>query len=138
MKLNIKKARMWAFYWAMVGGGTFVMFFLVTSVWIGFSVRQKCELAKARYEGSCTEAMSQFLDDERNPIRERNDMIWALGQYGDSAALPVLEKYYTGNIPDREPWDKVISQYELKKAIKLAGGGFNITALIWRSGLIME
>jgi hypothetical protein len=55
-----------------------------------------------------------------------------LGEFGGSRALPVLQKYYTGNIPDREPLDEMISQYELKKAIELASGGPNITAWLWR------
>ena len=128
-------------YGALVGGSVFLFIFLVTTTWIGFSVREKCELAKEKYEGGlsagrqgCTEAMSQYLDDEQNPIGERNHMIWALGQLGEPGALPILEKYYTGDIPDREPWNSVISQYELRKAVKLARGGFNAGALVWRLG----
>jgi len=117
-------------YGVLAGGSVFI--FLITATWIGFSVREKCELAKGKYEGDCTEAMSQYLDDVHNPIGERNHMIWALGQLGEPEALPILEKYYTGVIPDREPWNDVISQYELKKAIKLARGGFNATAWVWR------
>jgi hypothetical protein len=73
------------------------------------------------------------LEDENRSFKARNSAIWALGQFGDSRALPVLEKYYTGNIPDREPLNGTISQYELKKAIKLAKGGTNISAFIWRT-----
>jgi hypothetical protein len=135
MKLNTKNTKNWFMYWAVVGVGLFVLFFLVTSTWIGFSVREKCMLSQGRYGGDCVEALSAHLDDENNPYGERNDAIWALGQLGDGRALPVLEKYYTGNIPDREPWNKTISQYELKKAINLSGGGFNITAIVWRCGL---
>jgi len=54
---------------------------------------------------------------------------------GDSRALPTLQKYYTGNIPNREPLDGVISQYELKKAINLTSGGVNLTAIFWRYGI---
>lgn len=134
MKININKTKRWLIYWAVVGAGTFILFFLVTSVWIGFSAREKCKTAQARYEGSCTEALGKLLDDESNPLSERNDAIWALGQFGELEALPVLEKYYTGNIPDKEPWNEVLSQYELKKAIKLINSGFNATSFIWRSG----
>lgn len=122
----------WMLYWITVGAGTLVLFYLVTSVWIGQSVHEKCAQAEARYDGDCVSAMSQFLDDEGNPVGERNDMIWALGQMGDARALPTLEKYYTGEIPDQEPWNSVISQYELKKALKLARGSFNATAWVWR------
>jgi hypothetical protein len=52
--------------------------------------------------------------------------------------LPVLEKYYTGDIPDREPLDRMISQYELKKAIDLASGGTNVASLLWRDFIDWE
>lgn len=118
----------------MVGAGTFVLFFLITSAWIGYGVREDCKLARGRYgeELECVDALMAHLEDESNPYGERNSAIWALGQLGDSKALPVLESYYTGDIPDREPWNEVISQYELKKAINLASGGFNATAIVWR------
>jgi hypothetical protein len=131
MKINKKATRDWLFYWIAVGGGAFILFFLVTSTLIGHDAKENCKIAQAKYGGDCTEALSAFLDDDSNPIGERNHAIWALGQFGDPAALPVLEKYYTGEIPDHEPWEGVISQYELKKAIKLASGGFNITHLVW-------
>ncbi|HQM15819.1 MAG TPA: hypothetical protein PLM16_01280 [Candidatus Woesebacteria bacterium] len=54
---------------------------------------------------------------------------------GDKRAKSVLDKYYTGVIPDREPLDDTISQFELEKAIKLFNGGTNITAWIWRDRL---
>jgi hypothetical protein len=59
-------------------------------------------------------------------MRHRNSAIWALGQLGDGRALPALERYYMGIIPDREPFDEMISQYELNKALHLAKGGTNI------------
>ena len=58
-----------------------------------------------------------------------------MGQIGDSRALPVLQNYYTGNIPPREPLSKTISQYELQKAIDLARGEFNLSAWAWRNSL---
>ena len=132
MKLNLIKTKAWLLYWFVVGIGLAVLFLLVTSTWIGFSVKEKCMLAQGRYGGDCVDALGKHLDDSDNPFGERNDAIWALGQLGDNRALPMLEKYYTGDIPDREHWDETISQYELKKAINLAKGGFNITAGIWR------
>lgn len=136
MKINFNRTKKWFLYWAVVGAGTFVLFFLVTSVWIGFSAKEKCKIAQARYGGDCTQALTKFLDDDSNPVGERNDAIWALGQFGDKKALPILEKYYTGQIPDREPWNEVLSQYELKKAIKLVSGDLNITAFVWRNKII--
>jgi len=142
MKINLKNVKDWLFYWMAVGIGTFILFFLVTSTLIGSSVHDKCLHAQGRYGGDlpagrqgCVDALIKFLEDESNPIGERNSAIWALGQLGDAKALSVLEKYYTGDIPDREPWNDVVSQYELKKAIKLVDGGFNATHFVWRRSL---
>ncbi|MDD4975509.1 MAG: hypothetical protein PHY93_14210 [Bacteriovorax sp.] len=118
-----------------IGISIFALFFVITCVWIGVSVKTKVQEAKADYGGSSTEALMTLLEDESQSFRSRNSTVWALGQLGDSQALPILEKYYTGEIPDREPLNEVISQYELKKAIKLLDGGKNLTAIFWRYGI---
>lgn len=118
------------FFGFLIAGSLFTFMFIITCTLIGLSVSQKCEVAQDRYSGDCVESLISYLDDEDNSLKSRNSAIWALGQIGDSRALPVLEKYYTGNIPEREPIDKVLSQYELKKAINLVSGGFNVTKLI--------
>ncbi len=119
-------------YGGAVGLVIFAFFFVITGTWIGHEVKTNCHDAQKKYEGTCTEALSQFLDDELNPIRDRNSAIWSLGQLGEEEALPMLEKYFTGDIPDREPLDKTISQYELQKAIKLIKSGRNLGAWVWR------
>ncbi len=130
---NIKNKLM---YFLVVGIGVFGLLFLITNVWIGYSAKNICQEAKWEYHNNdCVTALSLQLDDEKQGFRTRNHAIWALGQFGDSRALPILEKYFTGNIPDREPLDQMISQYELKKAINLAKGGTNITAFFWRFDL---
>lgn len=121
----------WFLYWAVVGLGFFVLFFLVTATLIGVDVKERCLVAQARYEGDCVQALIQLVGDESNSLRARNYSIWALGQIGDERARPVLEQYYTGNIPHREPYDTTLSQYELKKALQLVSGGLNLTHLVW-------
>lgn len=129
----IKKYKNWFFYWAVVGAGFLILFFLVTSSWIGVSVKEKCLTATARYSRTdCILALMDQLQDENTSFRERNYSIWALGQLGDERALPLMENIYTGVIPNREPYDDGISQYELKKAINLIESGFNATAFVWR------
>ncbi|QQS39113.1 HEAT repeat domain-containing protein [Candidatus Woesebacteria bacterium] len=118
-----------------IGVSVLVLFFVITCTWIGFDVKTTCQSAKEEYGGDCTEALSSLLDDENRGFKARNSAIWALGQLGDKKALPVLESYYTGVIPEREPLSDSISQYELKKAIKLASGGINITSLFWKYGI---
>lgn len=113
--------------------------FLLSVNLIGYSVKEKCQLAQDRYEGDCVEALISYLEDDKNSFRSRNAAIWALGQLGDSRAVPVLRSYYTGY--DNGPVVKLnegISQYELKKAIVLAEGGLNITVFFWRFGWVAQ
>ena len=134
--MKIKNLKNKFLYLIAVGISIFVLFFVITCTWIGFDIKQKCFETKKEYgKDNCTEAMIEQLNDENKGFRARNSAIWALGQLGDSRALTVLQKYYTRDIPNREPIDGVISQYELKKAINLTSGGVNITAVFWRYGL---
>ena len=110
----------------------FILFFVICCTWIGYEVKEQCQHASRQYGGDCTSSLIALLQDEKQSYRSKNSAIWALGQLGDRRALPILEELYTGNIPDREPLDKTISQYELKKAVNLARGDFNATAFFWR------
>lgn len=121
------------FFGASIGISIALLFFVVSCTWIGFEVRRQCEEAKQAYTGTCVEALVQTLNDENQPYRKRNDAIWALGQLGDPKAYPALRAMYTGKIPNREPLNKMISQYELRKAVNLTHGGTNITAIFWRT-----
>lgn len=123
------------FYIIAIGISVFLLFFVITCTWIGYEVKNQCQETISEYGGDCVGALTALLNDENRGFKARNDAIWALGQLGDSRALPVLQSYYTGNIPPREPYDQTISQYELKKAINLTGGGINIGAWIWRNGI---
>lgn len=131
----IKKMKQPIIFIGAIGISILVLFFVITCTWIGFDVKTKCFDAKKEYGGSCTESLINLLEDENRGFRARNSAIWALGQLGNSKALSTLQKFYTGNIPDREPLDQTISQYELKKAINLTSGGKNITAIFWRYNL---
>jgi hypothetical protein len=123
-------------YIIVVGISIFLLFFVITCSWIGYEVKNQCQSAKGEYGGDCIKALISLLNDEKKGFRDRNDAVWALGQLGDSRALPILKSYYTGIIPSREPLNKTISQYELKKAKNLTSGGFNMSAIIWRNGII--
>lgn len=109
-----------------------IMFFVVTSVSIGKSVAGICNNAQTIYPGDCVDALILQVQDESASYTNRNHSVWALGQLGDKRALYTLERLYGGNIPDREKWDEVLSQYELSKAIKLLTSGINITSFLWR------
>lgn len=130
--MKIKTAKVKLFYAVVAGISVFLLFFFIGSIWIGYGVHRQCQDAKREYGGDCVGALIARLEDEHNGFRARNQVIWALGQIGDMRALPILQSFYTGNIPDKEPLDGTISQYELKKAINLTSGGTNISAFIWR------
>lgn len=121
-------------YGAAISICVILLFFVITGTLIGHEVKSRCRVATHKYGGDCVEALMSQLADENQGYRARNDAVWALGQIGDDRALPILQTYYDGNIPNREPHDKSISQYELKKAINLTKGGLNISACIWRWG----
>ncbi len=118
-----------------IGLSLFVLFFIITCTWIGYDVKNQCLQAKKDYHSTCVESLSKLVQDQNRSFSSRNSAIWALGQLGDSSALTVLQNLYTGNIPDREPLNETISQYELQKAIKLLNGGTNLTAIFWRHNI---
>ena len=115
-------------YTIAAGLGIAFLSLVVISFWIGYSVKKECQKAQQEYSGDCVQALSAFIENEKHSFKERNSAVWALGQLGDKRALPVLKKYYTG---ENCQHDKFLCQYELKKAIKLIEGGFNITAFFW-------
>jgi hypothetical protein len=129
--MNISKPLMrMTFFIGAVGLSIFLLFAVILVTFIGFDVQNRCQEAKREYGGDCTEALISLLNDTNRGFAPRNYAIWALGQFGDSRALPVLQSYYTGNIPPREPYNQGISQYELKKAIHLTSGGINIPGIL--------
>ena len=128
--MKIKNLKQNLLYIAVVGISIFLLFFVITCSWIGYEVKSQCQEAKGEYSKDCVESLIELLEDKDKSYQSRNSAIWALGQLGDSRALPTLKSFYTGNIPSREPLNKTISQYELKKAINLAEGNFNISALV--------
>lgn len=121
-------------YVVIIGISIFFLFFVITCSWIGYEVKSQCQEAKGEYGKDCVTSLTELLRDENKSFQSRNSAIWALGQLGDKRALSVLKSFYTGNIPSREPLNRTISQYELKKAINLAEGNLNISAIIWRIG----
>jgi hypothetical protein len=133
LKMKIKTIKEKLFYAVAIGVSIFLLVFFIGSVWIGYEAKKMCQDAKREYGGDCVESLISQLEDESRGFRARNDAIWALGQLGDDRALPILQNYYTGKMPDKEPLDEMISQYELGKAVNLTSGGTNISAFIWRS-----
>jgi HEAT repeat protein len=63
-------------------------------LWICFSIRSSVREISAKavqeYSGDRVEALMKYVESENHSLRQRNRAVWALGQIGDSRALPVL------------------------------------------------
>ena len=135
-KKTSSKIKKLFFYGLTVGLSLFVLLFVITCVWIGYEVKDRCRQAQQDYGNStCSQALASLLQDDTRSFASRNSAVWTLGQLGNPKSLPVLESFYTDNIPAREPINGTLSQYELKKAINLTSGGTNITSIFWRYGI---
>lgn len=130
-RLKSERVRQWLLFWLVVGIGCFALVFFLTGTWIGLDVREHCLIAKSRYGGDCVESLIRTVEDESNDFHERNDAIWSLGQLGDPRGESVLKKYHTGTIPNREKYDEMLSQHEIRKARRLIESGFNVTHFVW-------
>jgi HEAT repeat protein len=107
----------------------FLAFVSIAELAIGLGVRRFSQIAQEQFSGDRVGALVQMVECEYCDLRDRNHAVWALGQLADRRALPVLEKYCTGEECDHL---HKICQYELKKALRLARSGHNSEALLWR------
>ncbi len=108
---------------ALVVIGIFAVIYLTVST--------SCKISKARYNTDCVNAMISVLDSDKTSFNDKNNAIWVLGQLADERALPILKNLYTGVPEHREPLDTVVSQYELRKAIKWMEEG-NYTSWMYK------
>lgn len=115
------------FYFSGVAIALVLFIFLLGLNFIGYGVKEQCEIAQNRYDGDCVGALVQYLDDKDNGYYSRNSVIWALGQLGDRQALPILKEYYTGYTGEREGWGTALAQLELKRAIGHIEGDLNVS-----------
>ena len=131
---SVRSGRFAAVKKALIYGALcFLAFCVVAFVLMCWSIRssviEMSAEAVSQYPGDRIEALITYVDSNNHSLRQRNRAVWALGQIGDKRALPVLEKYYTG-----EPCDhrNSLCQGELAKAIKLCRGSLNATAWLPR------
>ena len=140
MKLNndsktLEKAINWKkliFYGLPIGSAVLLILFLITLHWISSEVRAICKKAQQQFEGDCVEALAAYLESDKLSSKEKNQVIWALGEIGDKRALPALKKLYTGD-NCHKPCDtsKYICQYGIEKAIRNCKG-FNVVRHVWQ------
>ena len=101
---------------------------------IFLDVKKVCNKATREFKGDTIESLTELLNSDINSYEEKNDAIWALGQIGDPKALPLLEKFYTGN-PCEKPCrrNQSICQREVSKAIQTCKGAFSATRWMYFS-----
>jgi len=109
-------------WWPLLALGLVVLVvvsFVGLSWWIQIGAHQTGTAAMKQFPGDRVEALMALAQSERHTLSERNHAVWALGQLRDRRALPVLQKYYTGQPCDHA---RYLCQLELKKAIALCDG----------------
>lgn len=91
-------------------------------LWIGKSVRNHIEIARAKYPGSAEDALIALMTDPGNSYYVRTHKgVWTLGQIRSEKALPILKEAFR-NDPKGETCigkhDSMLCQYEIHKAIQ--------------------
>ncbi len=115
-----------------------VVAILFLSLRIELGVKEVCAMATQTYPGDKVEALMKFvkLEDSvysASRYSENNHVFWALGQLGDTRALPFLKTLLTGEPCDHET---NLCQGEIREAIqKLEEHQFNLPAFLWRGML---
>jgi hypothetical protein len=100
--------------------------------WISSDVRAACKKTHQQFEGDCVEALIAVLESDRLIFKEKNQVIWSLGEIGDNRALPALQKLFTGESCSKlRDSSKKICQYGIKKAIR-GCQGFNVVSYVWQ------
>lgn len=79
---------------------------------------KRCTVAQAAHphSGDHVAALLDYVQSDLHTLEKRNRAVWALGQTRDSRALPILEKYLSGEDCDHAA---TLCQSEIKKAIAL-------------------
>jgi hypothetical protein len=75
--------------------------------------------AMDEFPGDEVEALAALVQSDKHTLAERSRAVQALGQIGDSRAVPILETLYTGQACQH---DKFLCQSELRKAIDRCRG----------------
>jgi len=130
LELDLYKFLKKLLFFGVLPGFVVIVFVFGLACWnIGAGVKSISNEALEIYQGNAVTALMHYVDSDEYSLQKRNRAVWALGQLGDPKALPVLNKYYTGKPCDHL---RFLCQYELKKAINLCKGDWNVTAWTWR------
>ncbi|MBK8166468.1 MAG: hypothetical protein IPK64_10990 [bacterium] len=109
--------------------------FAATALVIGRQVDEAMARAQLAHPGDGVSALIMVAGSSDTPVAERNRAIWALGQLGADAALPLLRSL-AGDAACNHA--TAVCQHEVGKALALCAGQFNVGALVWRHGELAE
>lgn len=84
-------------------------------------------MAAQRFGGDRVEALMRQVECTSCRLQQRQDAVWALGQFGDKRALPALKGQLTGRPCNHQ---KELCQYELRKAIRHIENGIPLRAFL--------
>ncbi len=105
-------------FWSLaISFSLIIISLLIISIDIKVAVNNVCKNAQTKYQDSCPQSLMKLLGNESESFHDKNDAIWTLGRLRSQEAYATLQNMYTGIIPDREPYDGVLSQYEIRKAL---------------------
>lgn len=77
--------------------GTLVV--IVVLFWIIYSpVREVSTAAQIQFGGDRLEALLRYIESDEHSLKEKNHTVWAIGQFGDERAIPILKKFWTVNL----------------------------------------
>lgn len=123
MKKKAAKNNIWSLvkkilFWSLaISFSLITIGILIVSIDIKVAVNNVCKNAQTKYQDTCPQSLIKLLSNESESFHDKNDAIWTLGRMRSQEAYATLQNMYTGIIPDREPYDGVISQYEIRKAL---------------------
>ena len=79
----------------------FVFIVYVWACWsIGSSVKDISARVTQEYSGDRVESKIAYVQSEKHSLRDSNRAVWALGQIGDSHALPVSKQHSENSISE--------------------------------------
>ena len=122
------------FFWvALVGLALFLGFAVYTFSSIYKGVERITNTAKTEFNGDAIHSLIDLVQSENYDFKEKNQAIWAIGQYADPSALPILEKLNSETAVDGIPFDRKsgFSKKEIERAIKWCTKG-NCTSWMYR------
>ncbi len=87
--------------------------------WIQGAAYKTAARSMTEHPGDEVTSLMAFVESTQHSLDERDRAVWALGQLADARALPVLERFHTGDPCDHATF---LCQYQLEKAIARCSG----------------